>query len=443
VSQGRGPLRSLARSGVLAGVIKLGSAGLSFLMFLAVALVTDERQFGLYGAAYAGASLASFFNTLGQQSAVIRFWPEYASAGAYNTAHAFVARSLLVAIGGAILSAIIVSAIAFIPWFHDDTPEWMPLVLGSALLATALGWSEVASAAVRAKGSVISGLLPRDIIWRSLLIGTLGLLWVFKIDLTAAEAVLYTAVLLIASVLPQAIDLVRSTLLAKRDPLTPAQVAEFNKVTQGLWGITAVPPALGQVSTLMIAGILGPEIAGAVFVAERTTRLINVALNGINQALAPEISGGFHRGDVRFVGRLSHLTALGASAAALLVFVIFWFFGMEILAIFEATYATPTIHATLLIFCLGTMVTCASGPVEILMQVTGMQHRLLRILMIVQPIGLVATAVLTYAFGPIGAAGGISATLTTWVILAVVSIKRDLKVDPTLFGFMRELRART
>jgi O-antigen/teichoic acid export membrane protein len=289
---------------------------------------------------------------------------------------------------------------------------------------------------------VVSALLPRDIIWRTHLIGALGTLWLLKIELAAWEAVLYTAVLLIASVLPQAIDLIRATAIADRAPLTVEQKAEFAKVTQGLWGITAVPPALGQVSTLMIAAILGPEVAGAVFVAERTTRLINVALNGINQALAPEISSGFHRGDIRFVRRLSHLTALGASAAALAVFVMFWFFGKEILAIFEPSYATQVIHATLLVFCLGTMVTCASGPVEILMQVTGMQHRLLRILVIVQPIGLVVTAILTYLVGPVGAAIGISVTLTTWVVMAVFSIRRDLKVDPTLIGYFREARSR-
>lgn len=52
---------ALAKSGAVASIIKLVSAGLSFLMFVAVAMTTDGRQFGLYSAAYAGASLTSFF----------------------------------------------------------------------------------------------------------------------------------------------------------------------------------------------------------------------------------------------------------------------------------------------------------------------------------------------------------------------------------------------
>jgi len=176
----QGSVRDLARSGAMAGIIKLASAGLSLVMFFVVALVTDERQFGLYGAAYAGASLASFFNTLGQQSAVIRFWPEHASVGNYRTAHSFMARSLMVAGAGALISAVLVAVIGLIPWFHDDTPEWLPLCFASALLALAMGWSEVTSAAMRAKGTVMAGLIPRDIVWRILVIVARGIGWTMR-----------------------------------------------------------------------------------------------------------------------------------------------------------------------------------------------------------------------------------------------------------------------
>ena len=94
----------LARSGVIAGIIKLASAGLSFLMFVAVAKVTDERQFGLYSAAYAGASLVSFFAGIGQPAAVLRFWPQHADGGHVGTANAMMWRSTLVALGGLVVS---------------------------------------------------------------------------------------------------------------------------------------------------------------------------------------------------------------------------------------------------------------------------------------------------------------------------------------------------
>jgi O-antigen/teichoic acid export membrane protein len=437
----QGTVRDLARSGVLAGIIKLASAGLSLLMFFVVALVTDERQFGLYGAAYAGASLASFFNTLGQQSAVIRFWPEHASAGNYRTAHSFMARSLGVAATGALVSTVLVGAIGLIPWFHDDTPEWLPLCFASALLALTMGWSEVTSAAMRAKGTVLAGLVPRDIVWRILVIGAIGIVWATHVDLSAAVVVTLSAVLLLLAVAPQSYEIVRATLIAERVPLTALQLAEFRSVTKGLWGVNAVPPALAQVSTLLIAGILGPETAGAVFVAERATRVVALALHGINQAFAPEVSGAYHRGDIKFVRRLAHLTSLSSGIVAMLVFLVYLAFGKQVLGLFEPAYATDTLHATLLIFCAGTMISSSLGPVEILMQLTGGQHRLLRILSIVQPIGLLMTGVLAFLFGPIGAAAAISGTLVAWVGLGALSLDRHIDINPTLFGFFREARA--
>ena len=128
-------VRVLARSGAIAGIIKLASAGLSFIMFVAVALVTDERQFGLYSATYAGASLISFFASVGQQSAVLRFWPQYTSLGDLPAAQGFMRRSLLVTLCGLLVTSLGIAAIGFLPGVSRNTPEWLPLCLSAALLS--------------------------------------------------------------------------------------------------------------------------------------------------------------------------------------------------------------------------------------------------------------------------------------------------------------------
>src|SRR5690606_41094078 len=54
------------------------------------------------------------------------------------------------------------------------------------------------------------------------------------------------------------------------------------------------------------------------------------------------------------------------------------------------TCALP-ILLVLLIFSAGSAIGCACGPVGMLLQLTGGQHALLRILLIVYPLGLTAT----------------------------------------------------
>lgn len=432
--RGRASVAGLARNGAIAGVIKLASAGLSFAMFVAVALVTDERQFGLYSAAYAGASLVSFFASIGQQSTVLRFWPQYESAGTIGIANSLMMRAIVVTLVGLVTTSGLLVVVAFLPGFSAKTPEWAPVCLSAAVLSFALGWSEFASGAFRAKSRLISALLPRDVVWRGLLLVVIGAVYLTHQSISAVTGTLLTAGTLIVASLPQAIILLRETWRIERTPLTLEQKREFNSVTSGLWGATSLPPALGQVSTLLVAAILGPEVAGAVFVADRTTRVVLLALTGINQALAPEISSAYYTGDRPHVQRITSLTALGASAVALTILVTFLLFGKQVLGIFDPAYATDQTHIVLLLFGVGATFAAACGPIELLSHLTGLQHSLLKVLVIVNAAGLVATAVATWAFGPLGAAASIAGTLIVWNAISVATAKRRIGIDSSVLG---------
>ena len=430
----RSSVAGLARNGAVAGIIKLASAGLSFAMFLAVALVTNERQFGLFSAAYAGASLVSFFASVGQQSTVLRFWPQYTSAGQIGIANSLMARAIFVTLGGLLVTSGGIVVIGFLPGFADKTPEWLPLCLSAAALSFALGWSEFASGAFRAKSALVGALLPRDVIWRALVMLVVAGLYLTHETTDAVTVTFLIAGLLLLVTAPQAFLLVRDTLRIERTPLTREQKREFNQVTYGLWGATSLPPALGQVSTLLVAAILGPEAAGAVFVADRTTRVVLLALTGINQALAPEISSAYYTGDKRHVQRITSLTALGASIIAVAILTIFVFFGKYVLAVFDPAYATAQTHAVLIIFGIGATFSTACGPIELLSHLTGLQTSLLKVLSVVNAIGLVITAIATYYMGSLGAAVAIAGTLITWNVISVGMARRRIGIDSSVLG---------
>src|SRR5690606_25224522 len=154
------------------------------------------------------------------------------------------------------------------------------------------------SGALRAKSALLAALLPRDIVWRALVIVAALVMLTRQLEISAIEATLLTAGLLLGAVALQALRLLAETRQGFGQRLGPDERQQFNRVTLGLWGVTALPPALGQVSTLLVAAILGPEMAGGIFVADRTTRLVLLALTGINQAIAPEISSAYHGGRI-------------------------------------------------------------------------------------------------------------------------------------------------
>ncbi|MDX3974235.1 lipopolysaccharide biosynthesis protein [Shinella sp.] len=424
----------LARNGVAAGVIKLASAGLTFLLFVAAAMVTDERQFGLFSTAYASASLVSFFSLIGQHAAVMRFWPQYAGGGDLPSANGLMARAILVAAAGLVAASLLMLATAFLPL--ATVPEWFELCLATTALAFALGWSEFTSCAFRAKNALFSGLLPRDIFWRVATIAGFAAAGFLSPGISAVAATSLAAGLLLACVLPQTVVLLRDTFHAPRGALNDAQKMEFKAVTLGLWGVTALPPALGQASTLLVAAILGPEAAGAIFVADRVMRLAVLALNGINQALAPQISSAFHSHDRPHVQRIAGLAAIGGFGIALIMLVVFVLFGKVILAVFDPAYASDTMHAALIILGLGALVGTACGPTELIMQLTGLQRELFRTLVVVNTVGLGVTAGLTVVLGPMGAALGIAGTMMVWCITGATITRRRIGIDPSILGFL-------
>jgi hypothetical protein len=330
----RQSIGTLARNGAAAGIIKLASAGLAFLVFVAAAMVTDERQFGLFSTAYASASLVSFFSLIGQHAVVMRFWPQYAGGGDLSSANGLMVRVIVVAAAGLVVASLLMFGAAFLPF--ATVPEWFELCLATTALAFALGWSEFTSCAFRAKNALFSGLLPRDIFWRLATIAGFAAAGFFSPGISAVAATSLAAGLLVLCVLPQTVVLLRDTFHAPHGALSKAQKIEFKAVTFGLWGVTALPPALGQASTLLVAAILGPEAAGAIFVADRVMRLAVLALNGINQALAPQISSAFHSHDRPHVQRIAGLAAISGFGIALIMLLVFVLFGKLILAVFRS-----------------------------------------------------------------------------------------------------------
>ncbi|MCJ8055942.1 lipopolysaccharide biosynthesis protein [Shinella curvata] len=427
------PIRTLLGHGAAAGVIKLASASLTFLLFVAAAVVTDERQFGLFSTAYAGASLVSFFSIVGQHAVVMRFWPQYAGVGDIASANGVMARAIRLTIFGLSVSTLLVLVVGMPS--VEGVPEWRPLVFATATLTFALGWSEFTACALRARGNLFGGLSPRDITWRVVTIVAFAISGLFAASLSAVAATMLAAGLLLLCVLPQTVVLLRDTRREPRGPLTKPQEAEFKAVTLSLWGVTALPPALAQASTLLVAAILGPEAAGGIFVADRIMRLAVLALNGINQALAPQISGTFHRGEREHVQRLTGFAAIGGFALALAMFIVFVLFGRPILAIFDPAYATGTLHGVLIILGLGALIGTACGPTELTMQLTGLQKELFRTLIAVNTLGLAAMAGLTLSLGPIGAALGMAGTMAVWCVTGAATTRRRIGIDPSIFGF--------
>lgn len=406
-------------------------------MLIAVAHVTSDRQFGFFAIAFSTASFIAFSGPIGQQSAIMRFWPEWAGKGSVALARSYLLRSLRVSAIGLVASGallMVAGAVASQTW-RDEF--WLLLSVTTALLALLMGFAEVFSSALRAQGALLTALLPKDIVWRLLVIAVTGAVIFFGGEISALAALLILGVGLAVALAPQAALVLQSIAFEGRDPLSPDQESNFRSVSRGLWGVMTVAPAMDQLATVLVGFLLGPELAGAFFAAQRTALLIGIALGGFNQVLAPQISQAYHAGDQQQVQWSLSVAASISTAVGLLGIVAFALCGNIALGFFDQSYATFENWLVLVILGLGQLFNAAAGSTSWLLQLTGRQHSLLKLLTLSSALGLASLALLAWIAGPIGAAVSMFLTLTLWNVFAVLDARRYLGLDPSILGARR------
>jgi O-antigen/teichoic acid export membrane protein len=312
--------------------------------------------------------------------------------------------------------------------------EWRVMAMTISFMAIAIGGAEFLLNAMRAKGFLLSALLPRDILWRAGVIAVILILLQQNVQISSIEAGLLTAAILLLIILPQALVIFRTLNLKSGDALSGEQVREFWSVSTGLWGVTTFAQALSHAVTLIIMVILGPEAAGMFFAAQRTALLISVALSGLNQVVAPKLSHAIHSGRTDVVRSLMKVTSLVGVAGALFSIFVFVLLGQHLLGIFDPAYASKEALIILFLLSIGQLFNAAAGPCGWLLQMGGRQHAYLRILFISNLFGLPLLALSTYGAGMYGAALAITTTTIIWNLLAVLEGRKALGIDSSILS---------
>lgn len=423
-------LRShLFRGGLAALVIKISSAGLSYVMFVVLARIMNEAEYGWYAFGFSLAMFFSFIVALGQPTAILRFWPQYIGEDRPDKARGVFTVGAAAISGGTILAVILISLVAVSMWFLGQKQIAM-ILLAAAALSFPIAASEYLASAIRALGHVIIGLAPKDIAWRIAVIAATGWIATSSYQLSGLEVLWLSSALLVVMVVPQGFYSFR-LVLAKTGPAAAAyDFPLWRTVGIGLWAVAAVDALSQNAGVFAVSFIISPEEAGPYFTAARTTSLIGLPLVAANMVGAPIISRLFHRGEQANLQKTCRLMCVGAAVPSLIGFFIFAVWGKEILAIFGDNYSSA--YDILLILGLAQVINGACGPTGYLMQMIGHERSFVRILLICNCIGLLAQLVLTFFFGAVGAAIGSAGNLIGWNLWARSYCIKFTGIDPTV-----------
>jgi O-antigen/teichoic acid export membrane protein len=159
--------QKLVGPGLLALIIKISGAALSYIMYVAFAHMLSPSDYGYFGLSFNLAILLATVCSFGLPTAIMRFWPEYLAQDKSGLARGIVQQSLrTIGLGSLGLAAIA----ALFSWmgYGSSFLGFSDAPIAIATLAAASAFSDFAAGLLRAQGNVIWAMLPRDVVWRIL-----------------------------------------------------------------------------------------------------------------------------------------------------------------------------------------------------------------------------------------------------------------------------------
>jgi O-antigen/teichoic acid export membrane protein len=431
----RSDLRALLRSGLSKSLvslfIKVATAGLTYLSYVILSRLMGGDEYGYFAFGLSLATILAIGANYGQQTAILRYWPAEMVAGRPDRAINAL-RS-----GGAITifaSAMVMAGLG-IASFATGTLGHGPVLhlYASALLILPLALAEYWSSALRAQGSVWTGLAPRDLIWRTALPLAVVALWYAGVTLSGWAALVLTAVVLgLSLALQYVFARARRYEIAASTKGLRAYWGEHGKASRSFFLGTVLDSAALNVDIIFVGLLVAPAVAGVYFNAFRTAGLLTLFMFAITLVVAPMVAQHYHAGEMRKAQAITALCAWAGFVFSLVVFAGFLLFGDQVMSLFGGADAQGSL--LLVILSIGLLFDAATGPSRIVMMMTGHERAYVRIFGAVIIAGMVIQVPVIMAYGALGAAiVNTLARIAAQLAIAWYS-HRKIGLDTTLLG---------
>lgn len=439
----RNDLGALLRTGLSRSLVSLGikvaTAGLTYGMYVLLSRSMGAAEYGLFAFGLSLATVLAILASLGQQTAILRYWPEDTGRGERAGAETALGAggALTVAAGLAIGAALLLLALVGAVTGFGSTAH----VAAAATLILPMALAEYWSSALRAQGSVWIALTPRDILWRLLVPVIVLALAIAGVALAGWQALLLTSIVLAGALALQALFARRKNMLLRTDfSAVPGYWQARGGASRWFLVGTLIDSAALNLDIVFVGLLLGPVEAGLYFNAFRTAGLLTLFMYAITLVVAPMLARHYHAGEMLKAQAVTLLCAWAGFLFSLAVFVIFLVFGGPILALFgdhaEAAYWA------LVLLSVGLLFDAATGPARIVLMMTGHERAYVRLFGAIMVAGLLAALAVIPFWGILGAAAvNAGARAVAQVAISVFAIRR-IGIDPSLFGIIGLLRYR-
>ncbi len=407
--------------------LKFGATALGMISVIVAARALGTAGYGQVAYVMSWLQLLAIPFTAGLSPLLVRQISRYSKQNDPSLTKSFLSWSGRIAFGGGALLCAAMLLWAGAAWASSNFTEKIQLfLLGAPMLMLWPATTRVAGV-LQGFGRVV---LAQTFDWLiNPLIYLIFLAFLWSLDLISPASVLLAAGFALAvawaigqltlqAKMPQEVS--KST-PQPRSPEKPRWHSSWRTfiVLQGVFGANASVPVL-------VLGALSADSEVGLFrTAESMATLLSLPLIVTNFVIAPEISRLFSQENTSEIRSISRAAALLSTSLVLPASLILILFGEKILGTIYGTQFALS-HLPMTILCFGQIVNVLTGPVGLVLNMTGNEKVCARVMLYSLILNALLCAALSRPYGAVGAALGATFSLTLWNLLLFSEVRKRI-----------------
>jgi O-antigen/teichoic acid export membrane protein len=432
--------RSLLQNDVLKGsatalAIKFTASVLGFTMFALSSRQMEPETFGALAIIFNAMSFLSAAALCGQETLIVRSWAEYCRSDRPALARGVLTFGAQVTLGAATLMTMVVALV----WSFWDRSDSLPLVFAACAFLFCHALLQFSGQFSRVAAGLIIGEGPRELLWRLIVVATIGVHHVMNISFGATEFFVAAAGALMFAIVLQIVQVARVIPAAVRQAKPELDIRAWVPRSFKMW-LSALMDTTGQYLEVVAVGfVLGPKAAGFYFVATRITNVFAMITGSISIYATPQISALFYSNAKHELQRILRLLAVIGAVLAGSTLLLIVVAGKLLLWMFGAAYIS--IYPALIVLALGASIGALVGPAAHVLLLTGHEGAYPRIMATGLMVRFVMIVVLGHMFGLMGAVIATAVSMVFIALALILACRRLVGLDPSLsfaFGRMRQ-----
>lgn len=426
----------VARGAGVVFFIQTGGAGLSYLLHVVLARVLGASGYGVYSYVIAWLALLAVPAGLGLNTALVRFVPEYREDDEFGLLRGVTRRSWQMVTGVGIVLAL--AGTGLIVWWGDR----LPIPYDAALLIGL--WIVPLRALVGVQVAMGRGLkrmtlayLPGQVIRPLLVVGAVGAAAYWGLDLDAVEALVLTGGAYLVTVLGQGVILDKNILSEAAGRDAEFRTRRWLRISLPMLLIAGAFLLLKRTDVVMLGSLAEAADVGTYNAAARTANLTSFVLMAVNAIAAPSMAPLFRKDEHDRLQDLASTVAHLAFWPSLIIGLLLIVLGPFVLSIFGEAFVAG--QGVLAILVAAHVVNVSVGSVGYLMNMTGNQDEMARVVGIAAVINVVLNAALIPQFGALGAALATGGSMMAWNVWLNRIVVARLSIRPSIVFAVRRL----